>query len=132
MQRNAKWGVAVGALVAIVAWFGDAARDSGVSLFPDLISLIVFAILANVAFGRTLGDASSWNEAARAVFAFGFAAGLVLAVVTLVRGSLSWNSTGLALGSATLVGSLFVVVLLSCSIGFLAFYTRVRRARLTN
>lgn len=128
MRQSAIWGLATGLIVAVVAWFRDS-TESAVSLFPDLISLIVFAVIANLAFSKTLRAVATWRDALRSIAAFGIAAGVVLAIVTLLRGFAWWSSPQLPLMAATLAGSLFVVVLLSCSIGILAFHTRMRRAR---
>ena len=130
MRQSIGWGIAVGTCVALVAWFGEP-LESGVSLFPDLFSLVVFASLATFAFDRLLRRTNRWKEAISAVAAFGVAAGLVLGIATLHRGATVWSRISLPLTAATLLGSLAIVILLSCSIGFLTFYSKTRRARVS-
>ena len=130
MRQSAGLGIVVGAFVALVAWLGEP-RESGVSLFPDLISLIVFASLAAFAFDRLLRRAEKWREAISRIAAFGVPAGLVLGIATLQRGATVWSGVSLYLAAATVLGSLVIVILLSCSIGFLSFYSRMRRTRVS-
>lgn len=128
MRQSSGWGVVIATAVGVVIWIGEP-RESGVSLFPDLISLLVFAALASFAFDRILRRAEKWREAIRAVAFFGVSAGLVLGIATLQRGATTWSHVSLPLATATIAGSLLIILLLSCSIGFLTFYMKVRRER---
>ena len=129
MRQSSAWGVVIGAAVAVVIWLGEP-RDSGVSLFPDLLSLLVFAGLASFALDRLLRRVDAWKEAIRVVMSFGVSTGLVLGIATLQRGATSWSRVSVAFAAATIVGSLVFVLLLSCSIGFVTFYMKLRRDRL--
>ena len=130
MRQSTGWGLVIGAVVAVATWIGEP-RESGVSLFPDFISLIVFAALAAFAFDRLLRHANKWKEVIGAVTAFGVSAGIVLGVATLQRGAMVWSGFSLPLAVATVVGSLVTIVLLSCSIGILTFSMRLRRERVS-
>ena len=130
MRQSAGWGVVIGAAVAVLAWLGEP-RGDGVSLFPDIVSLIVFASLAAFTFDRLLRRADQWRDAIATVAVFGVSAGLVLGIATLQRGAILWSRVSLPLATATVVGSLGGIILLSCSIGFLTFYMKLRRTRVS-
>ena len=130
MRQSTGWGMAVGSGVALVAWFSEP-REGGVSLFPDLTCLIVFASLAAVVLDRLLRGTARWRDAIRVVAAFGISAGLVLGIATLQRGAMVWSRVSLPFAAAVVGGSLIIVMLLSCSIGLLTFYSRMRRARVS-
>jgi hypothetical protein len=123
MKHNLGWGVAVGTVVAIVAWLGDS-RPNVVSLFPDLLSLIVFVALAAIVLGRSLREFKQWRQAVGSMLVFGASAGLILAISTLLRGSERWGSTEVGLAAATVVGSVLIILLLSCSVGLLTVLAR--------
>ena len=131
MRDIVRWGVVIGLVSAGVAWLGESLSSSkGVSLFPDLLSLIALVAVATVGFRRILHGAMSWSAVARTATALGATAGVIISVAALARGIARWNSPGVTFGAVALFTSFITIVVVMNLIAVMTFYGRRRATRI--
>ena len=111
MRESIGWGLVTGLVSSAAAWLSERLTSSEpVSLFPDLLSLIIFVAVAAFALRRVLRDATSVTVAMKRGLELGASAGAVIALATLLRLWMGWSSPDAMLGAVTVVASFVTVV----------------------
>ena len=130
MRDTLRWGMMIGVVSGTIAWLGQSlSSGTAVSLFPDLLSLITLVVLATVALRRMVRASRNLAAVAGAATSLGAMAGVIIALFTLARGAMRWNTPTLSLVAVALIVSFVAVIAIMNVIAITTFYAQNRAAR---
>jgi hypothetical protein len=131
MRDIGRWGVLIGVVAAAVALMGQLLSSSkGVSLFPDVLSLLTLVAISALALRQVLRDATSWGVVVRRATALGAMAGVIVSVAALARGFLLWSSPTMWFAAVVLLTSVVEIIVVMNVVAMATFYGQRKAARI--
>lgn len=131
MRDIGRRGVLIGVVAAAVPLIGQLVSSSkGVSLFPDVLSLLTLVAIAVVALRQVLRGAMSWGVVVRRATALGVTAGAIVGVAALARGFLLWSSPTMWFAAVVLLTSFVEIIIVMNVIAMATFYGQRKAARI--
>jgi hypothetical protein len=116
MNRFAKQGVGIGAVVAIVAWLEEPA-GTRVSTFPGILSLVMLAAFTAYAVWKI-----SRRERVRPTASLGVAAGVVIGLSHVVRAAMRWTTADPLMLTTSFAASILAVMVVTALAALFAPY----------
>ena len=131
MRDIGRWGVLIGVVAAAVALMGQLLSSSkGVSLFPDVLSLLTLVAISALALRQVLRDATNWGVVVRRATALGAMAGVIVSVAALARGFLLRSSPTMWFAAVVLLTSLVEIIVVMNVVAMATFYGQRKAARI--
>ena len=114
MRTTIRWGMLVGLVMAGVTW----SMSNSISLFPGVISLLLFVLLTSFALRKSSPPFADWGDVFRTASLFGATSGAIIALSVGLRAMMTWQRPVPLAGpydlrvEAVVVASSWLVILL--------------------